>query len=65
MQYYPGCAVEIYNRYGQHLYHSRGYSQAWDGTYNNQPLPFGTYYYIVNLNDDSKARLSGYVTIIR
>ncbi|HEX8021690.1 MBG domain-containing protein [Mucilaginibacter sp.] len=65
LQYYPGCAVDIYNRYGLQLYHSRGYSQAWDGTYHNQPLPFGTYYYIVNLNDGSQARLSGYVTIVR
>lgn len=65
LQYYPGCTVEIYNRYGQHLYHSRGYSLAWDGTYNSQSLPFGTYYYIISLNDGSPTKLSGYVAILK
>ena len=65
LQYYPGCTVEIFNRYGQHLYHSLGYSRAWDGIYNSRPLPSGTYYYIINLNDGTAARLSGYVAILK
>ncbi len=65
LQYYPSCTVEIYNRYGEHLYHSTGYGQAWDGTYNTKSLPFGTYYYIINLNDGTSTRLSGYVAIIK
>ncbi len=65
LQYYPGCTVEIFNRNGQHLYHSLGYSRAWDGTYNSRALPFGTYYYIINLNDGTPARLSGYVAILK
>lgn len=65
LQYYPTCTVEVYARYGQHLYHSRGYSQAWDGTYNSQRLPVGTYYYIINLNDGTSTNLSGYVAILK
>ena len=65
LQYYSNCTVEIYNRYGQHLYQSRGYSQPWDGTYNRQLLPNGTYYYIINLNDGSQTKLSGYVVILK
>lgn len=65
LQYYPNCTVEVYNRYGQQLYHSRGYNQPWDGAYNSRPLPFGTYYYIINLNDGTPTKLSGYVAIVK
>ncbi|MBX7095179.1 MAG: gliding motility-associated C-terminal domain-containing protein [Flavobacteriales bacterium] len=47
---FPDCQVEVYNRWGQLLFLSVGYHTPWDGTYNNQPVPVGTYYYIINLN---------------
>lgn len=56
--------VDIYNRFGQILFHSKGYSQPWDGTYNGKYLPFGTYYYLINFNNGTKP-LSGYLTLIR
>jgi gliding motility-associated-like protein len=65
LQFYPNCTVDIYTRWGRQLFQSRGYGQAWDGTYNGQPLPVGTYYYVIGLNDGTATRLSGYVVIIR
>jgi gliding motility-associated-like protein len=65
LQYYPNCNVEIYNRYGQNIYHSRGYGQAWNGRNNDHALSFGTYYYIISLNDGMSTKLSGYVTIVK
>ncbi|MDB5157772.1 MAG: beta-propeller fold lactonase family protein [Mucilaginibacter sp.] len=64
LQYAPKCDVEIFNRYGLLLYHSSGYINAWDGSFNGKPLPSGTYYYLINLNDEKKP-LSGYVCIVR
>mgnify|MGYP001113634044 FL=1 len=32
---YPGVTVQVFNRYGQAVYRSVGYSRPWDGTYNN------------------------------
>jgi len=61
---YPGATVEVYNRYGQLVYRSAGYSQSWDGTFNGNPLPVGTYYYIINPRN-GRSQLSGYVDIIR
>jgi gliding motility-associated-like protein len=61
---YTTCIVRIYDRWGHKLYHSTGYGIPWDGTYNNRPLPTGTYYYLIDLNDGSKL-LSGFVAIIR
>jgi gliding motility-associated-like protein len=62
---YTNCTVNIYNRYGSLIYHSTGYSKAWDGTYKGKELPFGTYYYVINLGNTSNKLLKGYVTIVR
>lgn len=48
---YPNATVEIYNRWGQEMFKSNGYTTPWDGTLNGEKLPQGTYYYIINLND--------------
>jgi gliding motility-associated-like protein len=50
---YPNAEVDIYNRWGENLYHSVGYANPWDGTYKSEKLPVGTYYYVLNLNDAS------------
>lgn len=64
LAYYPNCTVNISNRYGTLVYQSRGYAKAWDGTRNGQPLPVGTYYYVVDLKDGKQLQ-AGSVTIIR
>ncbi|HPG12036.1 MAG TPA: gliding motility-associated C-terminal domain-containing protein, partial [Chitinophagaceae bacterium] len=61
---YPGCTVDVYNRYGQLVYHSVGYTTPWDGTVNGKPVPVGTYYYIVNPKN-GRSQMSGYVDVIR
>jgi len=61
---YSNSRVQVYNRYGQLIYHSIGYSQSWDGTINGKPLPIGTYYYLINTDISSKP-LSGTITILR
>ena len=48
---YPEAHVEIYNQWGQQLFRSKGYNYPWDGTYNGEPLPEGTYYYVIDIND--------------
>jgi gliding motility-associated-like protein len=61
---YPGCTVEIFNRYGQRIYYSIGYSDPWDGTVNGKPVPVGTYYYIVDPKN-GRQKMTGYVDIVR
>lgn len=61
---YPGCTVEIYNRYGQLVFQSKGYSIPWDGNFKGRPLPAGTYYYIIDPKNGRK-QMSGFVDIIR
>ena len=61
---YPGATVDVFNRYGQPVFHSENSSKAWDGTYNGKPLPVGTYYYIIDLKNNEK-KTAGSVTIFK
>jgi gliding motility-associated-like protein len=61
---YPGATVDIFNRYGQPLFHSNGYGTPWDGTYKGSPLPVAAYYYVIELKNGYKP-LTGSVTILR
>ncbi|MFI5188559.1 MAG: PKD domain-containing protein, partial [Chitinophagales bacterium] len=61
---YPGCTVEVYNRYGQLIFHSVGYDKSWDGTVSGNPVPVGTYYYIIDPKN-GRQKMSGYVDVIR
>ena len=61
---YPGAAIEIFNRYGQLIFQSKGYPKPWDGTYNGKAVPAGTYYYIINPKNGRK-QIAGFVDIVR
>jgi gliding motility-associated-like protein len=62
---YPGCTIEVFNRWGNKVYNSTGYSQPWNGTASNgQELPVTTYFYTIDLKDGKKP-LVGSITIIR
>lgn len=62
---YPKCIISVYSRYGTLIYQSKGYPRSWDGTTNGIPVPTGTYYYIIDLNEDNSKPLTGYVAVIR
>lgn len=64
LESYPGCTVDVYNRYGQRVFTSIGYGREWDGTVNGNPLPIGTYYWIINPKN-GRQQMNGSVTIIR
>lgn len=65
---YPNHVVRIFNRWGSQLYESPqgGYdTQKWDGSYNGQLLPVGSYYYIIEFNDEEGGSAKGTVTIMK
>ena len=61
---FENSTVDVYNRYGTQLFHSKGYGVPWDGSANGQPVPAGVYYFIVDTKVNGK-RFTGYVTILR
>lgn len=58
--------VEIYNRWGQLIFSTNGYndSNAWDGTYNGEPVSSAVYYYFINLGNGTEI-FKGTVTVVR
>ena len=63
---FPNVVVDVYNRWGELLFHSEGYDEPWDGKYKGEDLPVGTYYYVIDLKDGMYPEpLNGPVTIMR
>jgi gliding motility-associated-like protein len=63
---FQAIQVTIFNQWGDQVFHSESYdnSRAWDGTFNGQPLPTGTYFFHIRLSDTEKP-LVGFVLIQR
>ncbi|MDB5087265.1 MAG: hypothetical protein JWR09_1259 [Mucilaginibacter sp.] len=61
---YSDAVVQVFSRYGQKVYESKGYGSPFEGNLNGKKLPAGVYYYIINLKTNCNI-LSGSLTIIR
>lgn len=67
---FEGNVVFIYNRWGNLVFKQKNYDNKWDGKCNvsgalmDQDLPEGTYYFLIDLNNEGKP-LSGYVVLKR
>lgn len=63
---FPNCEVEVYNRWGEQLFYSKGYNTPWAGKYQGKDVPVGTYYYVIRLNDPKfPDHFAGPLTILR
>jgi len=60
---YGTVKAKIYNRFGRLVYESGAYKNDWDGTFNGNPLPAATYYFI--LETSAKGIVKGAVNIVR
>ncbi len=61
---YPKAEIKIFDRYGKLYVTFNGTSIAWDGMYQNKPMPANDYWYIIDLKDRKKP-FTGHVTIVR
>lgn len=60
--------LSIFNRYGQPVFETKSFQQGWDGRKNGQPLPVGTYYYILTYYNGGLStgeRFTGSITLLR
>jgi gliding motility-associated-like protein len=60
---YPNSTVVVFNQWGDEVFRSNSYKNDWEGTYNGQPLPSGTYFFVVNLGTSIKK--NGFLIIER
>ena len=56
--------VQVFNRQGQLVFNTKGYSKPWDGTSNGKPLPIGTYYYVIEPGNGLE-RKTGWIALLR
>ncbi len=54
LERFTDLKVEIYNRWGNLIYSSRGSYKPWDGKKNGEYMPVGTYYYVIDVGDEMK-----------
>ena len=65
---YPKNVVSVYNRWGNKIYESDqgAYDERpWKGDYNGNFLPVGSYYYILEFNDNVTGDKTGIVSILK
>jgi len=64
---FPNMEVSVYNRWGELLfYDNNGYANEWDGKYNGEELPVGTYYYVIDVHNELYPEpFTGPITIMR
>ena len=60
---------DIYNRWGNQVFHASGEDISWDGTFNGAPADIGTYYYVLSANcinsDKKQINMKGDITLLR
>jgi gliding motility-associated-like protein len=68
---YEKVTINVFNRWGDVIFSysgtGAGYedsSEQWDGTYNGNEAPLGSYVYVIELNDKEES-YTGTVTIVR
>lgn len=58
----------IYNRWGEVIWESHNSTAKWDGTYNGEPVPNGTYVWTMLIDmkeNDGMKLVTGHVTLLR
>lgn len=58
---------QIFNTYGNLVFESKELARGWNGTFNGEPAPMGTYYYTAVIFDEFNIRYEreGTITLIR
>lgn len=62
---FPDHEVTIFNVWGDEVFHAQPYDNQWQGTYNGEPLPAGTYYFVVRFNNEPDGIKTGFLIIQR
>ena len=68
---FDDCEIWIYTRWGERVFHQKGYEsgEEWNGTNHGLPLPAATYYYVIDIkrkNTASEAKkYAGAINIVK
>ena len=62
---YPNNEVWVYSRAGLLVFNKKNYQNNWNGTLNGNPLPEGSYYYLIDFNQDGQSDYKGWIFLTR
>ena len=62
LEAYESHKLMVFNRWGNKVMESENYNNDWDGWWDEKRLPFGTYFYVLELNN-GETWMSGYLQI--
>jgi len=67
IELYPDNSVKIYDRWGQEVFQTTGYSseKTWNGDIRNRKASEGVYFYVIDLGGDNSSIVKGTLTLIR
>ena len=63
LEFYPGARVSVFNRWGNRVFQVTDYQHDWQGTFNDNPLPDGSYFFTVETREGET--LAGYIELRR
>ncbi|MFZ1703972.1 MAG: gliding motility-associated C-terminal domain-containing protein [Saprospiraceae bacterium] len=61
---FPGNSLVVFNEWGNEVFSSKNYNNDWKGMYNGNPLPTGTYYFVLDLGNGNRP-LNGFLILQR
>ena len=62
---YANCYIQITAPDSTLVFESQGYTKAWDGIFNDESLPKGSYNYVCQLDPNDPEEIKGTVNLIR
>lgn len=64
IEMFPNAIVQVFNQWGQMLFNSKdSETMEWDGKFNNNKVPTGSYVYVIELFDINKTKYTGVVYV--
>ena len=64
LQFYTAIKIAVYDSEGRQVFTCESGDCEWDGTIDGKELPFGTYFFTINLNEGLRT-YKGTVTILK
>ncbi len=61
---FPGNSLMIFNRWGSQVFEANGYHNEWGGTFNENPVPDGTYFFRLDPGNGTSV-LTGFILVYR
>lgn len=65
IEVYPDLHFQLFNKWGNLVYESKGLYQPWDGKVGGVTVPSDTYYYLLYLNNADQDKIDGSIIVIR